>query len=68
MTWQKPSEMLDSFAENIRGLSVGGVTKPFVSILGFHIVVVDSINYNDKNLLEGLPAYIEERLRKKGKE
>ena len=64
MVWQKPEEMLQSFAQAIQGLDVGDVSKPFISIIGFHIVMVDSINYNPDKLLTGFPAYIEERLTK----
>ena len=63
MVWQKPDDMLPSFARVVEGLGVGDVSKPFVSIIGFHIVVVDSINYNPDVLLTGFPAYIEERMK-----
>ena len=64
MVWQKPDEMLPSFAKAVAGLRQGDVSTPFVSIIGFHIVVVDSINYNPDTLLSGFPPYIEKRLKK----
>lgn len=62
MVWQKPGDMLQSFARATKGLDEGDVSKPFISIIGFHIVMVDSINYNPDKLLTGLPAYIEKRM------
>ncbi|MBN1291834.1 MAG: peptidylprolyl isomerase [Candidatus Latescibacteria bacterium] len=62
MVWQKPDDMLESFAMVIQGLCVGDVSEPFISIIGFHIVKVDSINYDPDKLLTGFPAYIEKRL------
>ncbi len=63
MVWNKPSDMMPSFAKNIKGLKKGELSEPFVSILGFHIVKVDSINYDEKHILEGFPAHIEKRMK-----
>ena len=60
MVWQKPSDMLPSFQKSIRDLKEGDVSPAFVSILGLHIVLVDSINYDPEHLLEGLPPFLEE--------
>ncbi len=65
MVWQKPGDMLESFRNEVQSLKSGNISKPFVSILGFHIVLVDSINYDSDHLLEGFPAHIEENLKKK---
>ena len=54
MVWLKPSEMLPEFEAAIKNLKPGDISKPFVSILGFHIVEVDSINYNSGLILEGV--------------
>lgn len=62
MVWQKPGDMLPSYAEAIKGLGVGDVSMPFVSVIGFHIVMVDSINYDESRILEGFPAHIQSRL------
>ena len=62
MVWQKPGDMLPSYTEAINGLGVGDVSMPFVSVIGFHIVLVDSINYDEGLTLEGFPAYIQNRL------
>ena len=67
MVWQEPRDMLPSFEKAVGDLKPGDISEPFVSILGYHIVRVDSINYNHKQLLEGFPAYIEERLKEKQK-
>jgi peptidyl-prolyl cis-trans isomerase SurA len=63
MVWQKPEEMLPEFEQAIRGLKVGEVSDPFISILGFHVVLVDSINYDPKHILQGFPASIEKRMK-----
>ena len=63
MVWQRPVDMLQSFARATEGLEEGDVSKPFISIIGFHIVMVDSINYNPDRLLTGLPAYIGKRIK-----
>jgi len=65
MVWQKPENMLASFSNEVQGLKSGDISKPFVSILGFHIILVDSINYDSDHLLEGFPVHIEEKLKKK---
>ncbi len=65
MVWLKPVEMLPSFSRNIQGLNVGDISEPFVSILGFHIVKVDSINYDPENLFKGLPSHIEKKFMNK---
>lgn len=62
MVWQKPDDMLDSFRKAIQGLKEGDVSEPFVSIIGFHIVMVDSVNYDSDRLLDGFPAHIEKKL------
>jgi peptidyl-prolyl cis-trans isomerase SurA len=54
MVWLKPSEMLPEFEEAIKNLKPGEISKPFVSVLGFHIVEVDSINYDSGLVLEGV--------------
>ncbi len=61
MVWQRPDEMLDSFRQAAAGLGREDVSEPFASILGMHIVVVDSINHNPDHLLEGLPPHIAAR-------
>ncbi|MCD6308367.1 MAG: peptidylprolyl isomerase, partial [Candidatus Latescibacteria bacterium] len=63
MVWQKPEMMLPSFAKAVAGLKEGDISEPFVSLLGFHIVLVDSINYNPGVILEGLPSQVEDRLK-----
>jgi len=65
MVWQTPDMLLDSFREAVRGLHTGDVTDPFVSILGMHVVVVDSINYDPGITLDGFPPAIEARLKNK---
>ena len=65
MVWQKPGDMLPDFANAVMGLDTGEISRPFVSVIGFHIVLVDSINYNPGKLLKGFPPYIEERLKNK---
>ncbi|MDP2984676.1 MAG: peptidylprolyl isomerase [Candidatus Latescibacter sp.] len=65
MVWQKPEEMLPEYFQAVRGLKVGDVSNPFVSILGFHVVVVDSINYDASHILQGFPAAIEKKLKEK---
>jgi parvulin-like peptidyl-prolyl isomerase len=65
MVWQKPEEMLPEYFEAVRGLKVGDVSNPFVSILGFHIVMVDSINYDASHILQGFPADIEKKMKEK---
>ncbi len=64
MVWQTPDMMLPSFVEAIEGLEPGDITRPFISLIGFHIVLVDSINYNRNVVLEGFPPSIEEGLKK----
>ena len=59
MVWQKPEDMLPSFAAAVSGLEPGDISKPFLSIIGFHIVKVDSINYDGGNLREGFPAFLD---------
>ncbi|MHB9028733.1 MAG: peptidylprolyl isomerase [Candidatus Latescibacterota bacterium] len=63
MVWQKPEEMLDEFRKAVGGLKPGEVSQPFVSIIGFHLVQVDSINYSPETLFQGFPVHIERRLR-----
>ncbi len=63
MVWQRQEEMLDEFRTAVSGLKPGEVSQPFTSILGFHIVLVDSINSNPDVLLQGFPSHIEQRLR-----
>ncbi len=63
MVWQRPEEMLDEFRQAIAGLKPGDFSQPFVSVLGFHIVQVDSVNYNPESLLQGFPPHIERQLR-----
>jgi peptidyl-prolyl cis-trans isomerase SurA len=58
IVWQTPDELLPSFEEHLIGLKRGDITKPFVSIIGFHLVVVDSINYDNSRLLKGFPPGI----------
>lgn len=65
MVWQTPDEMLPEFAHAVKGLKTGDVSCPFVSIIGFHIVVVDSINHNPGRLLSGFPPAIERKLKNK---
>jgi peptidyl-prolyl cis-trans isomerase SurA len=65
MVWQRPEEMLDEFRKEIKGLRPGEVTQPFVSIIGYHLVLVDSINYNPNRILQGFPAEIERKLKSK---
>ena len=55
---------LPSFAKAVKSLKTGDISTPFNSILGFHIVMADSINYNPDHLLVGLPAFIEKNLKK----
>jgi peptidyl-prolyl cis-trans isomerase SurA len=62
MVWQKPEEMLPEYFQAVRVLKVGDVSNPFVSILGFHVVVVDSINYDAGHILHGFPAAIEKKM------
>lgn len=62
MVWQKPDEMLPSFFDAVQGLKKGGLSEPFLSILGYHVVMVDSINYNPEVPLEGFPARIARKL------
>ena len=64
MVWQRPEEMLPPFAKAVKGLKTGDMSLPFTSILGFHIVMVDSINYNPDHLLVGFPVFIEKKLKK----
>ena len=52
MAWLKISDMLPEFAEAVKNLNPGEISQPFVSILGFHIVQVDSINYDSSKILE----------------
>lgn len=63
MVWQKPDEMLEEFQKAVTGLKQGDVSKPFLSILGYHIVEVDSINYDSDRILQGFPAQIEKKLK-----
>jgi peptidyl-prolyl cis-trans isomerase SurA len=63
MVWQKPEEMLEEFRKAVSGLKPGEVSQPFVSILGFHLVQVDSVNYSSETLLQGFPVHIERRLK-----
>jgi len=63
MVWQKPEMMLPSFAKAVAGLKEGDISEPFVSLLGFHIVLVDSINYNPDVIMEGFPPQVEENLK-----
>jgi len=65
MVWQSPENLLPSFADAIKGLKRGDISKPFASIIGFHIVQLDSINYDSKKTFEGFPAAIEKKLKKK---
>lgn len=65
MVWQKPDEMLPEFAEAVKGLRKGDLSEPFLSIIGYHIIQVDSINYNAGHPLEGFPARIARKLEKK---
>ncbi len=62
MVWQTTDNMLPSFIEAIKGLKQGEVSRPFVSIIGMHIVQVDSINYNKNVTLEGFPPAIAAKL------
>ena len=62
MVWQRPSDMLEPFGDIARNLPQGGISEPFVSPIGLHIVVVDSINYDSSHLFEGLPPAIERTL------
>ncbi|MFC1606709.1 peptidylprolyl isomerase [Candidatus Latescibacterota bacterium] len=63
MVWQRPGDMLPSYVKAIEGLGVGDVSAPFVSIIGMHIVQVDSINHDPDNLLSGFPAHIEAQMK-----
>ncbi|MFA6472167.1 MAG: peptidylprolyl isomerase [Candidatus Latescibacterota bacterium] len=63
MVWQKPEEMLPEFALAVRDLKAGEISAPFISILGFHLVMVDSINYDYKHILHGFPAAIEKKMK-----
>lgn len=63
MVWQKPEEMLEEFQKAVAGLKPGDISQPFSSILGYHVVVVDSINYDSGVTLQGFPAAIERKLR-----
>jgi len=65
MIWLRPEEMLPSFAEAVRGLKEGDVSEPFVSVIGLHIVVVDSINYDPGKILTGFPPGIAEHLKRR---
>jgi peptidyl-prolyl cis-trans isomerase SurA len=62
MVWQKPEEMLEEFLKAVADLKQGDISQPFLSILGYHIVMVDSVNYDSDHILQGFPAYIERRL------
>lgn len=66
MVWQKPEDMLDDFRRAVIGMKPGDISAPFVSIIGYHIIQVDSINYNPDVLLQGFPQNIERRLRERG--
>ena len=61
MVWQRPEELLDEFRQAVAGLKQGEITQPFVSIIGFHLVQVESINYNPKRIYQGFPAEIEQK-------
>jgi peptidyl-prolyl cis-trans isomerase SurA len=63
MVWQRPEEMLEEFRKAVTGLKPGEITQPFVSIIGFHLVLVDSINYNQNITLQGFPAEIEKKMK-----
>lgn len=63
MVWQRPEEMLDEFRKAVSNLKPGDVSQPFVSVIGFHLVQVDSINHNPDILLQGFPSHVERRLR-----
>lgn len=63
MVWQKPDEMLEEFQKAVAGLKQGEFSQPFASILGYHVVMVDSINYDLEHILQGFPAQIERRLK-----
>jgi len=63
MVWLRPEEMLPSFAEAVRGLKEGDVSEPFASVIGLHVVMVDSINYDAERTLTGFPPEIAERLK-----
>ena len=62
MVWQTPDDMLPSFRSAVESLGLGDISEPFVSIIGFHIVMVDSINHDPERLLEGFPANIANKL------
>lgn len=63
MVWQRPDEMLDEFRKEVAGLKPGDITQPFVSIIGFHLVLVDSVNYNPNRTCQGFPPEIEKKLK-----
>ena len=63
MVWLRPDEMLDEFQQAVSGLKPGDVTEPFSSILGYHVVLVDSVNYDPGHMLQGFPPRIEQKLR-----
>jgi peptidyl-prolyl cis-trans isomerase SurA len=63
MVWLRPDEMLDEFQKEVSGLKPGDITEPFSSILGYHVVLVDSVNYDHGRPLQGFPARIEQKLR-----
>ena len=63
MVWLRPDEMLDEFQQAVSGLKPGDVTEPFSSILGYHVVLVDSVNYDPGRMLQGFPPRIEQKLR-----
>lgn len=63
MVWLRPDEMLDEFQKAVSGLKPGDITEPFPSILGYHVVLVDSVNYDPGHMLQGFPPQIEQKLR-----
>ncbi len=63
MVWQRPEEMLDEFRAAVAGLKPGDMTQPFLSIIGYHLVLVDSVNYNPNRMYQGFPAQIERKLK-----
>jgi peptidyl-prolyl cis-trans isomerase SurA len=63
MVWQKPEEMLPEFFQAVHGLKAGDISAPFASVLGFHLVMVDSLNYDAQHILQGFPAAIEKKMK-----
>lgn len=63
MVWQRPEEMLEEFQKIVSGMKTGEISQPFISILGFHLVLVDSINCNPACILQGFPDKVEKKMK-----